>query len=361
VKSLSRVDSIPSTRIIRILQGDSSSTITRTPTSIRRHSTSASRPQRRNQSRETPHFSLDGARRKGLKELDIAAANAPLNGGPSTRRKAYNSAVAEYAAVLPTSSNRSSRISSDMARRRSNQRSSFEGLLDFPLPVRALPPVPPVPPVGITSVENERSRQYRAASFSRHDGSPTSSVVYGSDIVQTNRVYDPTRDIPDTIRHRRSAASSHSSPNNAQERVSMTWPRRDDTLSTVQEDTKSIRHSGDLYGIAKKTRGTFGAKSTRASKTKRRSSVDAGVIVPYIFDGIGPPSPSSAPVSRQAIIPVLGPGERRAVATGISNSASNPMSSSRIRFGARPMRPAKDFGSGSLEHKGMRGSLDNIQ
>jgi hypothetical protein len=353
VKSLSRVDSIPSTRMIHIFRGGSTSTIGRTPNSTRRGSTSTSRhlshPHRRNQTGETPPFSLarlslESARRKGLKELDIAAANASLNGGPSTQRKAYNPAVAGYAAVPPTSSKRSSRISTDMARRRSNQSGSLEGYSDFPLPPKVLPPVPLVQ---VPSVEDERGRRYKVASSSRRGSSPTSSVVYGSGIVQTNRIYDPTRDIPDTSRRRRSVVSSNLSTNSTQERVSTSWPRRDDSLSTVQEDTEAARRLGDLHSIAK-NRDTFGNRASKnRMESKRRSSVDAGIIAPYILDDMGPPSPSSAPVSRQAIIPVataptaLSHGlQIRAVATGVSISGVNPMSPSRIRFGARPMRPA---------------------
>jgi hypothetical protein len=266
-----------------------------------------------------------------------------------------------------------------MTRRRSNRSGSFESYSDFPLPPRALPPVPLVQ---VTSMETEHGHQHVVASTYRHDGSPISGIVYGSDIVRTSKLYDPTRDIPDPGRYRRSGVSSYLSSNSAQERLSTSWPQRDDNLSTVVEDTESARRLGDLYGVAKRSRDTFGKRASKGRMdSKRRSSVDAGIIAPYILEDMGPPSPSSAPVSRQAIIPVatvatpwsqgllgLG-GQRRAVATGVSGTGAHPMSSSRIRFGARPMRPAisgegfldESLPSGMLADKGMRGSVDKIQ
>lgn len=356
VKTLSRVDSIPSTRMIRIFQGGSTPTLPRSPNSTRRSSMAVSRhsshPHRRNPVSPVPSFSLakvsaEVPKQKGLKELDIVSANAPSNAGSSTQRKAYNSGVTGY--TIPTPK-RSSGMSADRGKRQSNQSVSIESYSEFPLPPKNLPPVPIVQ---ITPVEDEHGRRYKVAPFPRRDVSPTSSIVYGSDIVHTKRAYDPTKDLPDnpsSIRHHRSLISPNISPNSSQERWSNPWPPKDENLSTVAEDNESLYE----YSIARRSRGTFGARSKRASKhrlarvdSKRRSSIDTGTLMPYVIDDTRPPSPTSAPVSRQAITPVdtapvalspglLDPGGKRAVATG----KSDPMTSPRIRFGARPMRSA---------------------
>ena len=217
------------------------------------------------------------------------------------------------------------------------------------LPFNKIPPPPavppPVPPPGLTlKMPSEDETEPQIIPSEPPTRTAASSVIYGSDIVRGKRRYDPTRTMPDMDDLRRSALSSALSPNTTRERWSNVsgWPRTE----TEYHGTTSASHHASS---SRRRKDTFGAKSRRsaATHTTRRASLDLLASMPNIPFEYGPESPSTAPASHMSVVPVvpapiLSPplvspnAGRNAMATGVID----PTSSTRVRFGARPMRSA---------------------
>jgi hypothetical protein len=231
--------------------------------------------------------------------------------------------------------------------------------------IRPLPPKPQqMVEVGNSNRSSIQSRRFSAPGPSAVTA--RSSVIYGSDILRGKRVYDPTRDITD-VSSRNSTVSFLSPQNTGQKHWSyLPSPLKEeaDDLSIVNEATgdqspvgvnASENEEQPLSSSGRRRKGTFGAKSAKSminrskfAEVNRRSSADfSGLRPPELLEA--PPSPSSAPV--------LGPRDLIDISdadTGLSPSLTNlatgknafstsvdtePLSATRIRFGARPLRP----------------------
>lgn len=237
-------------------------------------------------------------------------------------------------------------------------------------------PLPPNPPVMVEVAKSNRSNRSSLQFSPQGQGAATarSSVVYGSDILRGKRVYDPTRDITDVSsdKARRNSTSSFQSPQTTGgghrhwSYIPSPLKEETDSLSIVNESggvTMPMAEEQPIAGSSQKRKGTFGAKSGKStisrtgfSRGNRRSSADwTGLHPPELLEA--PPSPSSAPVFGQSrpsdrsnndYVPIasaaLSPSSpftnrgtgKDAVSTSI---AAEPLSATRVRFGARPPRP----------------------
>jgi hypothetical protein len=373
--TLSRVDSIPSTRMMEISRRDydASFTTVRTPRSrsrsfIQRRSSSASRLGRSYRISQLPPFplgaiSVDEHQKRGGKDLVISIDHCTPSTGPVSPRSSVGGSF------RLSGSHENSAQGQVMVAQRAVRPWPPLPFLQMPAtsdPTQEQPQEPKAsrsqanhlsrPPPHLTSTALPFSPSLTEDYTSSPEQHTATNVTRGSDIIRRKRTYDPTRNVvePDDLRLRTT---------NGRERwpTASGWPRGDgdwcaipSNASSHQTGSSLRRDPGPIRPNARRN-DTFGARSRRSvlsnlKEENRRSSLDLDVRLPNSSMEYEPASPSTAPVLRTSIVPVIpssvasppsvDPDTRRnAVATGTAPGV-DAMSSTRVRFGARPMRSA---------------------
>lgn len=249
---------------------------------------------------------------------------------------------------------------SEQAQEQKPSRSQSIRFSRIPPPPDAPPPLPPIP----ASRSQTDDRTETTGISEQHVNTAGSSVIHGSDVIRRKRTYDPACNMVDLDeQRRRSTTPTYLSPSNGRDRWSTVsgWPRGDDWYaapSSHQTGVSLRRDQGPSRPNARR-KDTFGARSRRYGAThlssykeeSRRSSFDFTGPLPNIPTDYEPASPSTAPVSRVSIVPVIPSGilsptlmspdaRGDAVATTGVAPGTDAMNSTRVRFGARPMRSA---------------------
>lgn len=388
--TLQRVDSIPSTRMMEISRRDydAGSIAIRTPQTAR----SRSLAQRRSSS--VNRFNRY-TRRSQLPPFTLGDLSATASSQSSVRKKrgmtdlVINVSQCSPATLILTpksSSDGSYRISGSYETTAHDQvMVAQRAVRPWPtLPAVAAPPgpgdqkpsrsntthsgkippppavPPPLPPKGLPSKTPPADDREPRASSETNTRTARSSIMYGSDIIRGKRRYDPTRSVPDIDTRRTTLSSSYLSPNNTGERV-YGWPATESEYHAATNVSHGSLRRDYQAQSSRRRKDTFGAKSRRSGLTHvsehgsaRRASFDMLTTMPSVPLEQEPESPSTAPASRMSIVPVdasavlspslLNPNTTRtAVATGVAPSANGvgeSMPSTRVRFGARPMRSA---------------------
>lgn len=333
-KALTRVDSIPSTRMLNIFRENRESIAPPTsPLSEFHFRTSSERHQsvRRQRAIEHPPFSLEALteeRERALRKLSRASKSRIAENPYAIPGSAPAVMVERSVRVWPAIPVSLQRASREAAIRQSTRQStgSFKRYSDFPSP----PPNPPttsttpvfqIPAPANTSKPLPASPMRKDHSARRYDPSR---------VIGTNPVDPQVVDAPATT----SKTSAASNP--------YWYMLRGDRISPVHGTVRTSKH-----------RSMMGSNLQRASTRSdrhRRSSVDSGGRLPYNPVGSEdegedvPPSPFTAPARSHHPVqtPVMGTNSNSAAvqtASGVlATGVAEPMSSTRIRFGARPMR-----------------------
>ena len=360
---------------------DANSIVVRTPNTarsrsvIQRRSSSVSRAGRYSRRSQLPHFSLgalsgDGSarRKRAPQDLVITIGHSSPGTTPATPKSSSEESFASQETIAHgqvMTAQRAVRLwpilppGQRQERRASRPQSTlFNGI---PHPPVVPPPLPPVP----TPRSQPEDRAVLPGSAERRRHTATPSVVSGSGKIQRKRAYDPARNfVEPNDQRRRSNASTFVSPSRDEVSTASGWPRAEGDRHTSPTNVSSHRNGAalrwdveparpnvrrrDISGAAAKRYGV--ACSLIYSEQNWRSSFDLAAGVPNIPSNYEPASPSTAPVSRTSIVPVVSPlilspplvdpyTQRDAVATGVARGVDG-RNSTRVRFGARPMRSA---------------------
>ncbi|KAG8821531.1 hypothetical protein FRC19_007666 [Serendipita sp. 401] len=377
--ALSRVDSIPSTRMMNIYRDNRESIAPPTsppysPTPTRSGTRRSRTTQSQHQQQPYAPFSLAKLEEEREESRRGSNANVPVLSYPVIPNREPGSAPPvmvqrsvrpwpalpmenEAANMRPTMAVRDFRRHTNLAELRSRS----EELIS---PVKATSPATP-----------GRKSQFANAQGTRE--SVTSQMTARSSRrlrQQSARMYDPTREIgTNPAGGYVSLASEAQIPRSAGSHKSAGWPQaetegehgaywymtRGDPQSGGPLSTSSIKAKRSSTRVKPRRSTVKNDQVLTRAASNRRSSVDVGVLLPYRSnedeDEI-PTSPFTAPaagtlytaksmsvapataitVSQTMLDAMSGKSSVEAVSTGIAE----PMSSTRVRFGARPMRSA---------------------
>ncbi|PVF96454.1 hypothetical protein CPB86DRAFT_786951 [Serendipita vermifera] len=399
VRALSRVDSIPSTRMLNLGRDDDDSMMIRTiqeslgATTPRRSGTRRSMSQRRSAFRSSQPFSLaalaaESQQNRAMREIDTmvnGANSAPLTPGLSGRR--HSSSVVSLNRRRQNSTVSAPIRSNGFFSRRSRSRNHSSTSI-----IVHLPSSDDRSPSSSPNSMNFQSPPPNKHSFEKETW-PVSPDIFGFKVPPIPSSAPPAPPKSPSAKEVARGARSRTSSKKTTPRTSSDEPRVSRSHSSSNLSTKSRGdnrkrssnwtawlsaegESPNMYernfttlrgsygrGTAKSDH-TFGAptgrSTARSSKVRfsksETSRPDAmATILPYYMPDTGPTSPMTAPISRNSIVPVVDstfsyvvphgarspPQERNAVTTGVARDrSSRRVSTTRVRFGARPLRSA---------------------